>query len=180
MLIIIGPSASGKTEAAKILEKKYGLKKVITHTTRNKRIGEIDDVDYHFIDKKLFLKLKNENFFVETMSYNDNFYGTSKKEISDNKCVVLDPSGAEAFYNLHDQRIYIVFFICSEDICKQRMINRLDQHDIILKRLKSDRLVFNEEKQKIANVLINSEYLSPEEIAKKIFTLYTDYLSTIK
>ena len=34
MLIIIGPSASGKTECAKILEKIYNLKKVITHTTR--------------------------------------------------------------------------------------------------------------------------------------------------
>ena len=54
MLIIIGPSASGKTECAKILEKKYNLKKVITHTTRLPRINEINNIDYHFVNKETF------------------------------------------------------------------------------------------------------------------------------
>ena len=44
MIVLVGPSASGKTEAAKLLYSIYGIKKVITHTTRPMRIGEKDDV----------------------------------------------------------------------------------------------------------------------------------------
>ena len=51
MIILIGPSASGKTEIAQILEKNYNLKKVITHTTREKRINEKENVDYYFVSK---------------------------------------------------------------------------------------------------------------------------------
>ena len=70
-------------EVAKILESKYNLKKVITHTTRKIRVGEVNHVDYHFVDKDEFLTMKSNNEFVETAIYNDNFYGTSKKEVED-------------------------------------------------------------------------------------------------
>lgn len=180
MLIIIGPSASGKTLTAKILEKKYQLKKVVTHTTRAMRKGEVNDIDYHFVDKATFLKMKENNQFIETIEYNNNFYGTSKSEISDNKCVVLDPQGAEAFYNLHDKRIFIVFFLCSEETCLERMISRQDNINSIKERIASDRLAFNNDKQKIANVLVSSETDEPEVIADKIYKLYSEYLSSIK
>ena len=98
MLILVGPSASGKTEIAKLLDVKYHLTKIVTHTTREKRINEKDDIDYHFVSKDTFLNLKSNNEFVETTLYNNNYYGTSKKEIADNKCVVLDPQGAYSFY----------------------------------------------------------------------------------
>ena len=83
MLILVGPSASGKTEIAKLLDIKYHLTKVITHTTREKRINEKDDVDYHFVSKDDFLIMKINNEFVETTTYNNNYYGTSKKEIAE-------------------------------------------------------------------------------------------------
>ena len=46
MIILVGPSASGKTEIAKILIKEYGYQKFVTTTTRNIRINEKDNVDY--------------------------------------------------------------------------------------------------------------------------------------
>lgn len=51
MLILIGPSASGKTEAAKIMINRYPISRVVTCTTRKKRINEIDGFDYHFLQK---------------------------------------------------------------------------------------------------------------------------------
>ena len=45
MLILVGHSASGKTEIANVLKKEYEMKKIITYTTRPKRINEVDDVD---------------------------------------------------------------------------------------------------------------------------------------
>ena len=49
MLILIGPSASGKTEVAKLLAKKYNITKIVTYTTRAPRINEINGVDYNFV-----------------------------------------------------------------------------------------------------------------------------------
>lgn len=49
MLVLMGKSASGKTEIAQILVKKYGFHSVVTYTTREPRAGEIPDVTYHYI-----------------------------------------------------------------------------------------------------------------------------------
>ncbi|MGN1295597.1 MAG: guanylate kinase, partial [Bacilli bacterium] len=89
MIILYGPSACGKTEVAKLLASSYSIKKVITHTTRPKRINEVHGVDYYFVSKDEFIALKEDGAFVETACYNSNFYGSSKKEIQDDKCCIL-------------------------------------------------------------------------------------------
>ena len=57
MILLVGASASGKTEVAKLLKALYGIKKVITHTTRPIRKSEENDVDYHFVSKDEFLNI---------------------------------------------------------------------------------------------------------------------------
>ena len=68
MILLVGASASGKTEIAKYLRTRYGMVKAITHTTRAMRVGERQDVDYHFVSKDEFLRLKGEAAFVERTS----------------------------------------------------------------------------------------------------------------
>ena len=63
MLILIGPSASGKTEVAKLLAKKYNITKIVTYTTRKPRINERNGIDYNFISLEEFANLSSENFF---------------------------------------------------------------------------------------------------------------------
>ena len=60
MIILYGPSACGKTEVAKLLASSYSIKKVITHTTRSKRVNEVNGVDYYFVTKEEFLSLKEQ------------------------------------------------------------------------------------------------------------------------
>ena len=180
MLILVGPSASGKTEIAKLLDVKYHLTKIVTHTTREKRINEKDDIDYHFVSKDTFLNLKNNNEFVETTLYNNNYYGTSKKEIADNKCVVLDPQGAYSFYELNDPRIYIVFLNCKESVRKFRMLYRQDDLEKIEKRLLVDRDTFDIKKQHYANIIIDTSDDSPLELTTKIYNLYISHLNSLK
>ena len=88
MLILVGASASGKTEIAKRLGAVFNIKKAVTHTSRLPRKGEINHIDYHFVTPEEFIKLKEEGAFVETTFYNGNYYGCSKKEIT-HKAVTL-------------------------------------------------------------------------------------------
>lgn len=41
MLVLIGPSASGKTESAKIMINRYPISRVVTCTTRKKELTKL-------------------------------------------------------------------------------------------------------------------------------------------
>lgn len=172
MIILIGPSASGKTEIAKELNKCYNIKKVITHTTRSPRTNEINDVDYHFIDKETFLKLKEQNYFVETTLYNNNYYGTSKKEISDDKVLIVDQNGKNAFLKLNNKKIIIFYIEANESLREQRMISRGDSLENIKERLIKDKIYFNDKAKENVNYIILNENKSLKEVTDEIYDKY--------
>ena len=100
MIVLAGASASGKTEVAKMLASKYGIVKVITTTTRDLRVGEVDGRDYFFVSKEKFQQMIEDDRFVEYTVYNNHLYGSTKDQISMNKCIVVDPAGfIDLIYN---------------------------------------------------------------------------------
>ena len=125
MLVLVGPSASGKSAIVKCLTKKYGLEKFITCTTRKVRVGEVDGVDYHFLTAEEFSQLYNNDEFIETVYYNGNYYGTLKREVNDNKVVILEPQGLNNFVAILDG-VFAVFLQTDEVVMKERMISRGD------------------------------------------------------
>ena len=174
MILLTGPSASGKTEIAKVLSKLYGIKKVVTHTTRPMRIGEVQDVDYHFVSKEEFLALQEQNYFVETTFYNNNYYGTSKKEIADDKVLVVDPNGKNAFLALNDHKNIFFFIEANAELRRKRMIERGDSEDCIKQRLLRDESWFNEKSKEGVNYIVENENKTLEEIAKEIYDMYIE------
>jgi guanylate kinase len=179
MIVLVGASASGKTEVARVLKNKYGLTKIVTHTTRPMRDKEVDHVDYHFVSIEKFLDLKAQNFFVETTEYNGNYYGTSKKEIEDNKVLVVDPNGLHAFVALGDHRIITFFMNAAETTREKRMLLRGDSPEAIAKRLENDRLDFSFNNVGRTDYVIDTEKINVEEVADAIYKLYISRLSSI-
>ena len=180
MLILIGQSASGKTEVAKILAKKYNITKIITYTTRKPRINEVDKVDYNFITLDEFATLTEKDFFVETTYYNSNYYGTAKKDIADDKCVILDPNGLKSFLALHDDRIISIYLDSDEKIRYQRMIDRKDDPKIAKQRIVNDRIAFNDSNLKGITMVISSDNISINDLADKIYNIYINMLRTLQ
>ncbi|MCH4201422.1 MAG: AAA family ATPase [Bacilli bacterium] len=176
MIILVGASASGKTEVAKTLAKKYGIRKIITHTTRDMRKGEQNGVDYYFVSKPDFLTLKEQNAFAETTLYNGNFYGTSKKEIGDNKVLLVDPNGLNAFKKLNNPRIVTFFLFAESPTRRRRMLERGDDPKIIEERLTNDLIKFAPENVGPTNYVIDSENQNVEEVADCIYSLYQKHL----
>lgn len=90
MIIFLGESASGKsTVAAKFIEKHPEYHPLITYTTRPKRQGEEDDIDYHFVSDDEYDQLKNDNKFIDTAEYNGWKYGLAKEDCDDDKAVLI-------------------------------------------------------------------------------------------
>ena len=175
MLILVGPSASGKTEVANILIQKYGMKRMITYTTRNIRSGEIDGVSYHFIDKNEFLKMIDNDEFVESTIYNENYYGTRKSDVSKEKIVILEPNGVNAFYNKMPKDVTIVFLKTSKLIREARMHNRGDSNESIVERLANDDVTFQEKNIIHVDLTVVNENKTLEELALEIYNFYHSF-----
>lgn len=177
MILLIGPSASGKTEISKLLGLRYGISKAVTHTTRAPREGEVYGVDYYFVQEEEFLQLEKKGFFVETTLYNGNHYGCSKGEIADDKVVVVDPNGLKSFLALKDPSIVSFFLNASEETRKKRMEGRKDKPEDIEKRILNDREAFSLDKVQGIDYFIDTDKKTMESLVKEI---YEDYLSKLK
>lgn len=176
MLILVGPSASGKTEAAKLLISKYNMKKLVTYTSRNMRPNEVQGVDYHFISVEDFEKKIKEDFFIEYVNYNGNYYGTSKEGLDSDKVVILEPTGLKHYLEVAKDLVKICYLRCPKEIRYQRMVVRGDSEEVINKRLDSDDIVFSKELELIATWTIDGYGESLEDMTNRIYNLYKDYI----
>ena len=69
VLYLIGPSNSGKDYFKNLMIKNFGFVPIVPFTTRPKREGEVDGVDYYFFDNLSDINTK-EGDIVEMRSYN--------------------------------------------------------------------------------------------------------------
>ena len=180
MLILVGHSASGKTEIANELKRDYDMKKIITYTTRPKRINEIDDVDYHFVSEERFLELKEKDFFVETTYFNGFYYGSSKEDVKDDAVVILDPIGLSNFKNSKLDNIIAIFLNCEENIRYNRMIKRGDNIDSAKERIVHDKEKFAFENLVGIDEIINTSVFSINYLSELVYKTYHKLLKERK
>lgn len=177
MIVLVGASASGKTELAKQLYRTYGYTKCITTTTRLPRKNEVDGIDYHFLSPKDFESLQVLNAFYEVTEYNGFSYGIQKKDVNPQGVVIVDPSGANTLVEKAKQDVFVVYVETSELVRKNRMKNRGDDDKTILKRIENDAVVFKKDKFiRIDLHLLNEEH-SLSELKQCVHEAYQKYLA---
>ena len=82
IFVISAPSGSGKTTICRmLLSRVEGLSLSVSCTTRDKKPGEVDGVDYYFVDEEKFDNMLNSNEFLETASVFGRRYGTSRPAV---------------------------------------------------------------------------------------------------
>jgi len=91
LFTISAPSGAGKTSLVNALLKGTGgLQVSVSHTTRPMRPGEVDGVNYHFVDMPRFTAMLEDCAFLEHARVFDNFYGTSKQWVAETLARGLD------------------------------------------------------------------------------------------
>jgi len=180
MLIMVGASASGKTEIAKELIRTYGFKKMVTTTTRPKREGEVDGVDYHFLDEQSFLLKKNNNDFLEVTFYNGNYYGTDIHSIGENKVLIVDPKGANVLFQKLQAQAVIFLIETTKKIRQERMLIRGDAIETINARLRVDDAYFNAKNLIHIDHIIHNNDHTIEALTEKIYHLYKEKVTVSK
>jgi guanylate kinase len=95
MLVLSSPSGAGKTTLSRLLlDKDTAIDLSISVTTRQRRPGEVNGRDYHFIDAEKFRAMKKNGELLEWAEVFGNFYGTPRapveRTLSRGKDVLFD------------------------------------------------------------------------------------------
>lgn len=82
LFIISAPSGAGKTTILKpVMADLPALSFSVSHTTRAPRTGEVDGRDYHFVNTADFIRMRDNNEFLEFAEVHGNLYGTSLQAV---------------------------------------------------------------------------------------------------
>ena len=139
LFIVAAPSGGGKTSLVKQLITDLDQIAVsVSHTTRKARPGEMEGVDYFFVDQEKFMAMVNESSFVEHAQVFNHYYGTSVAQIKDRLSqgidVVLDIDwqGAKQIRHTFSDAISIFVLPPSLEALKQRLLLRRQDDDQII------------------------------------------------
>lgn len=137
LICLCGASASGKDEILKNAIKLFGVKPLVSHTSRPRRIGETDGVEYYFKNKEEMQSMIDNGEFIETRVYNTIdgvwLYGLSKSAINidddETYIVILDLKGLKELedyllsIDMYDKLISIYVY-CHPQTRLKRSLNR--------------------------------------------------------
>lgn len=131
LIILSGPAGAGKDAVlAELRKKDIKMKQSISMTTRPMRQGEVDGVDYYFTDEKTFEKYISEDYFIEYVKYNGNYYGSPKKKVMEildegyDVVFKIEVEGAGNVRKAFPEAISIFIVPPSIDVLKSRLKGR--------------------------------------------------------
>jgi len=143
LYIISAASGAGKTTlVSAVLEQVADLEVSVSHTTRAPREGEVDGVNYHFVDKDTFEAMVENSEFIENAAVFGNMYGTSRQHIQEQllkgKDVILeiDWQGARQIRRLISDCKSVYIVPPSTEALRERLTSRgQDDESIISRRM---------------------------------------------
>jgi guanylate kinase len=145
LYIISAPSGAGKTSLVRALvAAEPDLVVSVSHTTRARRRGERDAIDYFFVDTATFGAMVDEGAFLEYAHVFDNLYGTSRetvtRELEAGRDVILeiDWQGARQVREAMPDAVSIFILPPSRQELDRRLRRRgQDSGDVIAGRMQA-------------------------------------------
>ena len=167
IICLLGASGSGKSTLENEISTRFGYKKIVSHTTRRPRIGEIHGKDYFFINNDRFEDMIRQGLFAEYDEYSQKrIYGTLKSDYQEgDKVVVLTPNGLRQLKkNCPNEKIFTVLVEANLGTRVKRYIDRcgvdkfnFDDKNEIAARVERDYGMFLGLEREVDMIVDNSE-----------------------
>jgi len=182
LLVIAGPTAVGKNTVVGKIEELYKKRvppiefaRIVAYTDREKRLDEVEGIDYHFITKDAFSKMADRGEF-----FSQGTYGESRKALAKdafhsvlegkNQILMIDMNyaaqlpqvlseklGDEA-KDLLEKTVLVIIGTPTLITLKDRYLRReKENRPSLLPRLRGDWESWNKYKSNFANVVVNEE-----------------------
>ena len=184
VLVVVGPSGVGKdTLMQKVFDKHPDInKKGVTHTSRKMRKGEKEGYNYYYVTEEEFLKLKDQDKFVEFNYYNKNYYGLSKMELESQSkgdkilYVIIDINGAKNVNKAKIPANFVAILPPNEETLNERLKGRgTESEEVIKGRLETAKTELNEIQKceffnhKVYNDDLDKAVLDMEQFLKEVY-----------
>lgn len=141
LIVLSGPSGVGKDSVIEELKKKDGNRHfVVTATTRSPRPGEIDGVDYIFVDESTFLEMRENHQLLESAQYSGRWYGVPRSQVSEalgagmDVFLNIEVQGAETVRGLAPEAVLVFLLPGSFEELAQRLAQRQTENPTELQR----------------------------------------------
>lgn len=187
LIVLSGPSGVGKGTVRRAIfeDSDTDFEYSISMTTRNKREGEVDGVDYFFKSREEFETLIEQDAFIEYAEYVGNYYGTPVQYVKDTmergKDVFLEieVEGAKQVRKKFPEALFIFLAPPTLEHLEERLIGRgTESQEVINHRISEarkevemmnlyDYVVINDEvmdaKEKV-QMIVGAEHLKRERV----------------
>jgi len=182
LVIISGPSGSGKGTVVKQLDPQMGYALSISMTTRQPRPNEVHGKDYFFVSEEEFINTRNNDGLLEHAAFTGNLYGTPRKyveeQIAKGQAVILEieVEGALQVKELFDDAVLIFLMPPTIDELSRRLFHRNTETRMTIEqrliRAKNeikyidsyDYIVINDKVENAVdkiNTIVGAEFLKP-------------------
>ena len=142
LLIISGPSGSGKGTVVDALCKRENFSLSISATTRAPREYEVDGVHYFFHTKEEFVRMREHNELLEWAEFCGNYYGTPRKYVTEqlaqgkNVILEIEVQGALQIKKLYPDGVLVFLMPPNLEELGRRLTNRgTEDKDTINRRI---------------------------------------------
>jgi guanylate kinase len=141
LFVVSAPSGAGKTSLVRaLLDRDPVLTVSVSHTTRPRRSGEADGLNYHFVDRERFETMLASGAFLEYAEVFGNLYGTSaawvEGRLEQGRDVILeiDWQGAAQIRARLPETVSIFVLPPSLAALEQRLRGRGQDEDAVIRR----------------------------------------------
>lgn len=167
---MMGKSATGKDTLFKMLleDKQLSLKTIVPYTTRPKRTGENNGVEYFFCDEQTLSSFIDQGTIIELRAYDTvhglwKYFTVDDAQINLAACDYLLIGTLESYLKIRDyygmERVLPIYIEVDDGIRLQRALDRervqdQPQYEELCRRFLADAKDFSEEKLKAAQVTV--------------------------
>jgi len=134
LVVLSGPSGVGKDAVlARLRESSYPFFYVTTLTTRARRPGEKDGIDYRFVSVDEFQVMRDNNALLESANVYGNWYGVPRAPVKDalergqDVIIKIDVQGAGTIRKIAPQAVLIFLTTPTLEELRVRLERRLTE-----------------------------------------------------
>lgn len=182
-IILCAPSGAGKTSVTKyLLAQDLDLEFSISACNREKRVNEIDGVDYYFLSTENFKnRIKNDEFVEWEEVYKNCFYGTLKTEVNriwnkgKNVIFDVDVKGGLSLTRYFGEKALVIFLQPpSIEVLENRLKNRGTEDEEKIK-MRIQKAAEELEYAKWFDTIVINDNL--EETQQKVYSIVKSFLN---
>ena len=138
LFCVLGESASGKDTLTRKLCEEFGLKQIVSYTTRAQRPGEVDT--HVFVDESVYYDMRESGNIAAYTYINNCHYWSTIDQLYENDIYIIDADGLKTLEDLglEDIDLCSIYINVPFEVRLERAIARGDGYETFTNRTASE------------------------------------------